>query len=503
MGLDISTTRRDNRTRLIQQFQLRDANVIVNSGLDGGDYVGTLIRAIPQFFFAYMLPLPLLQIAAIGYCAYAFQREAVRRRDEDVLTEEFLLAYFATAPNEGESAELRLEEKATQARIEAAIERLKKSGRREIETLRTFAMDETNRNTILARLREEVTPAVEKSSSTHWNVFFNTTLHYAAGHWVLWMVLSLAFSTDIWEGDPGKNDRHCTKDPTTLLPMFNETPAFWIEFVAPLILVLAVLRYNYQHRLKEAEAASLHKLKQQQNGIRSLYLKDNAQTRIDGPKGKSEVFSESTAVGLTRATAFLDAFLIFNLFTWPLCMFLQAMLGDQDLKPNERDPLNPDIKIPVIFVLTTLLSIFHAYRMGEEMKQAAGQEIQETYQPRQSFREYYFNNPETRSTWHVCGKEVHVPTTFTYWTVSRATGSGGILLARILFDGGILGYICHKANPDRYETASSMPHVDEMLGIALGLAAVVVTLNLYQTYYAAQRNSALKNARDRKLSSTS
>lgn len=522
--------------KLSNQLKLRNASVVANASLDGGDYISTGVRAIPQFFFGYLLPFPALQLLLIVLAIYKFQEAAQKRQQESLLTDGFILSFYALSKKDQEKDSVAKD----------AIERLKnrsKESLARVEALAAFAKTNAEAINDLPTEQPPSHQATQTSDSTalavlpYWSFAYTAILQYAVAHWVLWMMIILAKCSAL--GDFSATGKSADSDPKDFTPMFNDPTLFWVEFLLPAALVLGVWIFNIRRNYTElalSEKEQSEKLEKRQSQIAAYYRNElkkpearpnsvvsntnsvehvtvtAAISSASNPPNTKDIsespITENRTLWLTRATNFLDAFLVLNLFAWPLTMCLQAnpFGGHDGVDYTDRAPLDEDYRIPIIFGVSFVLSVIHAYLKGHEMSEETrtllGNENENpnpSYKQNQGIFAFYTQNPATTTTrmtlcgFHIANLPFRFPLTAFYWFISRFTGSGGILLTRTLFDGGIGGWGLKQT--DGHETSSSMDRLD-MFAIALGFAVVATLLNLTQVYFAEQRKIALNIKRD-------
>lgn len=477
--------------QLPKHLRANNAGVVVDNALDGADYIATFTRALPQFFFGVLLVFPGVQAAAIVLAAGLFARYAYQAQQKALLSDAFILSYYAVK----KSIDNEDNEDNEFLRIGSIIDAMKKDKAHSarIASLEIFAAD--NKANIITILKEQTSLIDDTQHNTYkpiWDQAFSTVMHFGVTHWIVWMVGTLIAYTDPFNGNFGREMSYGSD--ATSPPALLDGNAVIIQFGLPALVALAALIYNLARKNDQAAQAAFA-LKQDQ--VRRLYLSqeegqsaetsdgnEGSQSSVAEPlitKNNQGNLQEKTAIKLTMATTFFDAFLVLNVFAVPLTLLIEMW---------QEESLNEDFKIPMQFSLIVVLSVAHMmmkkWSMERESKEIFGAENRKqiTYSgTSQSFSEYYSGNKKTAA----------------YWLISRATGSGGILATRILFDGGIGGYIAKEAG--WLTESNSMDHQTLMLPIAAVAAVAMVTLNLWQAYHAAQRQEALRIKKDEILRS--
>ncbi|MFI4956591.1 MAG: hypothetical protein ACHQAX_05230 [Gammaproteobacteria bacterium] len=505
----------DQLKQVVKQLDYYDSDLHVNSALIGSDFLATTIRAWPQFFFAYVLPFPILQAASFAIAGVFWTQRAREYRLGTVLTDEFILSYLALKDNEEALKALDEAEKTKLAEIGAAIKEIEEikdidsKRKKDLAACQAYIAIAGNKEKVSAALKNKevliqdtVTPKDKQSQI--WATGFKIVFQYATAHWVLWMTGTLLFySKERWEFDNwhGVNeDYHQDYDnnPGNIPGVFENDTYAALQFILPAIIVIGAQIYNWHYKDEKEKQENFTK---QQEHVRAEYLlhvkqKEDeknreaalASSQVDSgitasliPKDnaiKTNFFnSERWAVILSMGTAFWTAFLIGNLVAWPVTGLLNK-LTNFDAKGDSG--VGNEAKILTVFSMVIVACVANMYYkyvdMKKELRDAGMNDVtwSTTYAPKQTFWQYYGENWRT-------GVNI---------VLDRVSGSGGILAMRFVFMGGIGGYAWDKNDTD------GMDHIKEVMPIALTAMVLMIALNLYQTYYAAQRGEVLKDNKD-------
>jgi hypothetical protein len=483
--------------QLVKQFDYYDSDLHVNSALIGSDFLATTIRAWPQFFFAYVLPFPLIQAASFAIAGVLWTMRAREYRASTVLTDEFILSYLALKDEEKTPNEA---EKEKQRAIEAELFKLNQA---HLENLKAFLAVKGKKQKILDALQtplESEKPLSQDQWSSRWAYGFNIAFQYATAHWVLWMTGTLLFySKDRWEFDNwhGVNDdyhQEYDNNPGNIPSVFENDTYASLQFILPALIIIGAQAYKWYYK---DEQAKQEKFTRQQQQVRAEYLAyldeleaqkergHNAETAplLDKKDVKDSNFfnTERWATILSMGTAFWSAFLVGNLLAWPVTGLLNRILAEK--KYDDDYQMDDEIKIITTFSVIMMGCFAHMYfkyvDMQKEARDAGYTNLtaQTVHDPTQSIWSYYSQHPRTA---------INI-------VLDRMSGSGGILAMRFIFMGGIGGYAVNNNDSD------GMDHIKEVMPIALTAMALMIVLNLYQTYYAAQRENSLKKNHDHEL----
>ena len=486
---------------------------------DGADVFGaTPFRCFPQFFFYLHLPNqwddnagggwadiggvnvggPLLAATIIAYilgAGYYFMKCEETRHIKAVLSDEVLLSYFALKSSVGANNICPLHDQ-TISKMDALIaEQIERDKRIQIgfwfyrlfgweyvgyeETrinkLREFADIEANKAAILAHIHantainEDATDSGSASSGrSHlrkaWETTYDVIQYYSYAHWILWMISTIVlYQTK--EGYGGDDAPGFFTDNATEFSQHDSALIF--QTVVPFIFALIVV---WKKSVANAQATSNSaQANLAQENIRAYYL-DKTQSKENLVIETHRHFYASQA--LTAFSTFIATFIITNVAAWPIQGFVMKVCN---FKTDDTT------YIPTIFAFTAAAALINAglkvYDMRQEEKKcfdAKGEINVQRASKKPSLWQFFTAHDNTHKAW--------------YNGPGLMFGSVGLLLTRVLFNGGI-GNL-------RAGGVEKMARED-ILFIGLGVMAVFMFLRTAQFYTLNQRNEVLKIAKPR------
>lgn len=406
----------------------------------------------------------------IAFAGYYFMQGEKSRWIKSKLTPEFLLANEALKEKGYENIEV--------TQLIAAHMASDNDEKIRIEAILTFY--QTNKseiNTGLQKDQETRSASVPQALTVRrvWEAGYGILDNYSYLHWLFWM----AGTVILYQAKKGYGVN--TDDPThSDAPGFFDGKGFlfdydliYLELIAPLLLAIAAVAYTQYTKGKHAAPVLAD---QKITALRAYYQEKNPP---DTSNTEEQTHSHFTgAMVSTAATTFISHFILMNIVAWPLSGFAINIAGG-----DGSDPMI----VPYIFIATTFAAAVQVYYKLSDMK-----EEHKTFFKKGPVTVSINKVPENtrcpsfyRFKTVYCAKE-NFHHSFWYLTLGRLLGSGGILLVRILLNGGMGNFRVKEGQPE----VTSMERM-ELLKWASIACVAVIALNMYQFYKGVERQQVM------------
>lgn len=460
--------------------------------------------------------------ATILLAGYWFAKASETRWLKEKLSDEFLLTYFALKKAAKNHSELQTQYEATFNTTDALIARQKRLDQQteigywiyellgkeheegqEAKRIRELqAHAEKNYLKIRAALAgNPASPAESANSVTQlpvesgksalrvgWEKLYDGIFYYAYAHWLIWILGTVALYQTAENYGVNPDDPDHSNSPSffnqDIFDSQTKDGLLFLQLGVPLIITIAALGYMY-YREKTVEK-KLHNNDDALGdnalaAVRGAYLKDKDVK--DGPQPTKTHTQFNAAVISTGVTTFIGNFLLANIAAWPMSGFVSEVC----------DKKIPDEELILwIFSFTAAVALLQATLKVNDMRAENKKVFSENTNgivaaQTPGWKDFY----KQKQHWHQAA----------YFGIGRILGSGGLLLSRVLFSGGMGNFRLKDGDPSLKTMNEPNERMDILL-IGLGLTAFMITLNLYQYYKATERQEAIAGVRDAKLKAT-
>ncbi len=494
-------------------------------------------------------------IAFILLGGYFYHKHRTLRTLRAELTEEFLLEFYAhterdeygslrgilfpqsnSSPgnitlsrNEDQNSSEFKSMLRTKQIIEAYLLEADEDEQRRVNNIKEFIdRDEKNKENVLEQLNannENLGTSNEQLSDTafqkSWKQGYEFITQVGYIHWIVWIIGTiLLYQTVDGYGTPAKNpdkgdDQHDSPSYFDVDGYFGDV-LITLELLGAFLAAAVILHYQNQERKKLKEQVKEEDLatsKRQREHLRGWYLLELesqpsdktiaakvSPEKTDLKAKKKEAYNFDANITKTYVFSFgsyfLGNFLLTNIFIWPVLVGISIALEETGLAPDlEEHPnhLDPNaVMVPIVFGLTLVAAAYHSWLSLREQDAKTQKHKTFTVGEKRDAAQYveatsisnffsYWGKKENR--WDLA-----------YIVYGRLVGSGGILLSRVLFNGGIGNFRMEDGEPT-LEPFSRM----EIIPFAVAFAVVSIVWNLVDHYYRSKQEDCHKQARDNSL----
>ncbi len=503
-------------TRFIAQ---NNVVMAADNFLNGADVYGaTSLRCLFQFYFCLRLPNgydhPKIEdnalaavlgwvgatalIGFIGWTGYQFNKDQKQLWIEKQFTDEFLLTYYVLGyDSANDKRDKVLENNLVEIRrLISALSKKDSDFQKRNDLICDKATGEANRAAILDILAKEYPDQRQDNPTigrTRWKNTYDYIVHFAYAQWLFWMATTIVLcqAIDGYTTDNEDLSGAFTKE------LVGHEGLLYVQAVIGFVVATAILLLK-KHP-SENEIANENKMKNQQEALRKWWLTPkethgDITVKITKEYIEENISEFNKAIGYSRAlsvtNSFISNFLLIHIAIWPVAVFF-------------REGFHVDSELAEEYVTVFLLSVAFAtlcatikYRDLTQENEACKVIIRSGYCPKSKTSAE--NNLLT--FWFKNSEHTHK---FIYIVIGGILGSGGFLLTRTLFSGGIgnvdFGELFKGHLTDSKDLMKHGCFDDPLFLIGVCATVLMIGLQMCEYYKNMQRKEILSDANDYKL----